>query len=266
MPGSPTSWIADASAPTRSLLQLVISDPWFAWLHSLSELIVRIDESARQGCAEHRSRTPSLLFEQVEKLLTASETGEDSQRRYYEALQRQPAVVLAHAGRAAHSEGAPRLTADLVPRSRASAAECYDFAFVPVEPTVTPAASAAPMPRPARRADMTPGVPPPDRPKPAAASSIAPSSMVRSAPRCGRSPGRRCCRTPSAGCRGSSITRWSATTSASPATPRSASAGRSSSSSSSSSVRCSPAWVCSSRVLPARTITTRSTGPSTRRS
>ena len=28
------------------LLQLVINDPWFAWLHSVSELIVRIDESA----------------------------------------------------------------------------------------------------------------------------------------------------------------------------------------------------------------------------
>jgi hypothetical protein len=33
----------------------------------------------------------------VERLLTASETGEGFQRRYYEALQRQPAVVLAHA-------------------------------------------------------------------------------------------------------------------------------------------------------------------------
>ena len=50
-------------------------------------------------------------------------------------------------------------------------------------------------------------------------------------------------------CRASSITRWSATTSATPATPRSASAGRSSSSSSSSSARCSPAWACSSRAF-----------------
>ena len=39
----------------------------------------------------------SNLREQVERLLTASETGEGFQRRYFDALQRQPAVVLAHA-------------------------------------------------------------------------------------------------------------------------------------------------------------------------
>ena len=39
----------------------------------------------------------ATLIEQVERLLTASETGEGFQRRYYDALQRQPAVVLAHA-------------------------------------------------------------------------------------------------------------------------------------------------------------------------
>jgi hypothetical protein len=33
----------------------------------------------------------------VEQLLAASETGDGFARRYYEALQRQPAVVLAHA-------------------------------------------------------------------------------------------------------------------------------------------------------------------------
>jgi catechol 2,3-dioxygenase len=79
-----------------NLLQLVISDPWFAWLHSLSEMIVRIDETVEQDAPA----TPSdatLLIEQVERLLTASEAGDGFARRYYEALQRQPAVVLAHA-------------------------------------------------------------------------------------------------------------------------------------------------------------------------
>ena len=37
------------------------------------------------------------LVDQVEQLLTASEEGEGFSRRYFEALQRQPAVVLAHA-------------------------------------------------------------------------------------------------------------------------------------------------------------------------
>jgi catechol 2,3-dioxygenase len=79
-----------------TLLQLVISDPWFAWLHSLSELIVRIDQTAEPDSPASDADAVALI-EQVEQLLTASETGEGFQRRYFEALQRQPAVVLAHA-------------------------------------------------------------------------------------------------------------------------------------------------------------------------
>lgn len=77
-------------------LQLVINDPWFAWLRSLSELIVRIDESVSRD-SPATEQDAATLRDQVESLLTASETGEDFQRRYYEALQRQPAVVIAHA-------------------------------------------------------------------------------------------------------------------------------------------------------------------------
>jgi catechol 2,3-dioxygenase-like lactoylglutathione lyase family enzyme len=79
-----------------SLLQLVINDPWFAWLHSLSEMVVRIDETVEQGSPATQSDATALL-DQVERLLTASESGDGFARRYYEALQRQPAVVLAHA-------------------------------------------------------------------------------------------------------------------------------------------------------------------------
>jgi len=39
----------------------------------------------------------TALIDQVGGLLTASEDGEGFARRYFEALQRQPAVVLAHA-------------------------------------------------------------------------------------------------------------------------------------------------------------------------
>ena len=79
-----------------NLLKLVISDPWFAWLHSLSELVVRLDETVVQD-APATSADAIALIDQVERLLTASETGDGFARRYYEALQRQPAVVLAHA-------------------------------------------------------------------------------------------------------------------------------------------------------------------------
>lgn len=80
---------------TGALLQLVISDPWFAWLHQISELVVRIDEAtAADGVATEGDAR--ALTEQVDRLLMPSETGDTFARRYYEALQRQPAVVLAH--------------------------------------------------------------------------------------------------------------------------------------------------------------------------
>ncbi|HXG54239.1 MAG TPA: VOC family protein [Vicinamibacterales bacterium] len=85
-----------AVGSNTNLLQLVINDPWFAWLHSVSELVVRIDETI--GPSSPATDKEALeLSEQVDKLLTASETGEGFHRRYFEALQRQPAVVLAHA-------------------------------------------------------------------------------------------------------------------------------------------------------------------------
>jgi catechol 2,3-dioxygenase len=78
-----------------ALLQLVIGDPWFAWLQRLSGLIVRIDEMAAPE-AKAMDTDARALFEQVDRLLIPSETGADFARRYLEALQRQPAVVLAH--------------------------------------------------------------------------------------------------------------------------------------------------------------------------
>jgi catechol 2,3-dioxygenase len=83
-------------ASNASLLQLVINDPWFAWLHSLSELVVRIDETGEND-SPATDADAAALIDQVEKLLTASETGEGFHRRYSDALQRQPAVVMAHA-------------------------------------------------------------------------------------------------------------------------------------------------------------------------
>jgi len=82
-------------ASPGQLLQLVINDPWFAWLHQISELIVRMDEAAAPNGAATEADALAL-FEQLDRLLVASETGDVFARKYYEALQRQPAVVLAH--------------------------------------------------------------------------------------------------------------------------------------------------------------------------
>ena len=82
-------------ATTGALLQLVIHDPWFAWLHQISELVVRIDEMTAAD-AKTSDQDARAILEQVDRLLLPSETGEPFARRYFEAIQRQPAVVLAH--------------------------------------------------------------------------------------------------------------------------------------------------------------------------
>ena len=77
------------------LLQLLISDEQFAWLHSISELIVRIDETLEADEPATNEALGALLTE-VRVLTTPSEDGSDYQRKYFSALQREPSVVLAH--------------------------------------------------------------------------------------------------------------------------------------------------------------------------
>jgi catechol 2,3-dioxygenase len=78
-----------------ALLQLVINDPWFAWLHQISEIIVRIDEMTVVDSTGSESDARALI-DQIDKLLVPSENGDTFSRRYFEAIQRQPGVVLAH--------------------------------------------------------------------------------------------------------------------------------------------------------------------------
>ena len=78
-----------------AFLQLVMSDPWFAWLRQLSELIVEMDEllAAKET---PRDATALALVEQASIMLTPSESGSEFQRKYFAAMQESPEVVLAH--------------------------------------------------------------------------------------------------------------------------------------------------------------------------
>ena len=82
-------------AGAGALLQLVINDPWFAWLHQMSEIIVRIDGVTAPDATGTEADARGLI-DQIDRLLVPSETGDTFSRRYFEAIQRQPAVVLAH--------------------------------------------------------------------------------------------------------------------------------------------------------------------------
>ncbi len=78
------------------LLKLVLYDPWFAWLHELSEFVVLIDETldAEDWPA---GMDAERLIAQAWEFLAPNETGTGFAKRYFEALQRDPDVVLAHA-------------------------------------------------------------------------------------------------------------------------------------------------------------------------
>jgi hypothetical protein len=103
---------------TTQLLQVIFNDPAFAWLRSMSGLIVRIDEAleekpgdppSRPQAASARSRRSSHDFGRAEadvsetgplvaqaRELVAPEPGTPYAMRYHAALQELPDAVLAH--------------------------------------------------------------------------------------------------------------------------------------------------------------------------
>ena len=81
---------------TGELFRLVVDDPQFAWLHNISEFVVRIDEalSSDESVAEKDAHVPISL---ARKLFAPTQTGDGFQKQYFDAIQRDPAVVMEHA-------------------------------------------------------------------------------------------------------------------------------------------------------------------------
>jgi hypothetical protein len=79
-------------------LQLVLKDPWFDWLHRLSELIVQIDEALDTLLSETPATEEDVraLISRARLLLAPAETGTEFQKNYFLALQQSPDVVLLH--------------------------------------------------------------------------------------------------------------------------------------------------------------------------
>lgn len=77
------------------LLQLVIDDPQFAWLRSISALIVRIDEMF-DGEEPATSAQAEALALEVRELLQPDENGSEFAQKYFAALQADPDAVLAN--------------------------------------------------------------------------------------------------------------------------------------------------------------------------
>jgi hypothetical protein len=85
-----------AIASPNHFLQLLTRDPWFAWLQPLSQLIVVMDEALDE---KEPLTNPGVdaLFDQARLLLVPTEEGHGFSKHYFDALQRDPDVVLAHA-------------------------------------------------------------------------------------------------------------------------------------------------------------------------
>jgi hypothetical protein len=77
-------------------LQLVTGDPWFAWLQPMSKLIVAMDEALDEKEPLTNAIVDTFL-QQTRLLLVVSEEGDGFSKHYFDALQRDPDVVLAHA-------------------------------------------------------------------------------------------------------------------------------------------------------------------------
>jgi len=80
----------------ETLLDLLQHNPWFTWLHPISDLLVRIDHLLEDDTFEINDENIAHLLAEIDQLLHPSVEGDGFERAYYEALQRAPDVVLAH--------------------------------------------------------------------------------------------------------------------------------------------------------------------------
>jgi hypothetical protein len=76
------------------MLNLVMSHEWFAWLRALSTLIVRIDELL--DADEWSDAEAKTLIDYTEALMVPAEEGAVFRQKYYQAVHRDPDVLIAH--------------------------------------------------------------------------------------------------------------------------------------------------------------------------
>lgn len=81
---------------TGELFRLVIDHEQFGWLHNISEFVVRLDESlaAEEPVTPQDTHGAVML---ARKMFAPSQSGDAFQKRYFDAIQRDPTVVMEHA-------------------------------------------------------------------------------------------------------------------------------------------------------------------------
>ena len=84
------------SVSAGELFRLVVDDSQFSWLHNISEFVVRIDEALanEEGVPETDSHVAISL---ARKIFAPTESGDSFQKKYFDAIQSDPSVVMEHA-------------------------------------------------------------------------------------------------------------------------------------------------------------------------
>jgi len=81
---------------TGELFRLVLDHQQFGWLHNISEFVVRLDETLAGELPITPEDTRSAIG-MARKLFVPSESGDAFQKRYFDAIQQDPTVVMEHA-------------------------------------------------------------------------------------------------------------------------------------------------------------------------
>jgi hypothetical protein len=79
----------------RAFLAALISAPELAWLNPLTSLIVRLEELLEDTTPQSTTQRDDCVAE-IRKLLKPAAEGQGFQRKYEQAMQRSPDVVVAH--------------------------------------------------------------------------------------------------------------------------------------------------------------------------
>ncbi|MFI5092817.1 MAG: hypothetical protein WCE50_17050 [Candidatus Acidiferrum sp.] len=87
---------ANGKVTVGELFRLVIDHQQFGWLHNISEFVVRLDETlaGENPVTPEDVRTAISL---ARKMFAPSESGDAFQKKYFDAIQKDPAVVIDHA-------------------------------------------------------------------------------------------------------------------------------------------------------------------------
>ena len=78
------------------LFRLVIDHAQFAWLHNISEFVVSIDETLDSKESITPEQTNAAIAV-ARKMFVPTESGDAFQKKYFDAIQLEPAVVMEHA-------------------------------------------------------------------------------------------------------------------------------------------------------------------------